>query len=163
MRRLILVRHAKTERRAESGDDFDRALTDEGRRAAAALGEALAGAGLIPEVALVSAARRTRETFALMAPNLPDVHEDVTRRLYEAPPEAMRALAEASPAGDVMLVGHNPGVQALALALAGECMAIAVEDRQALENGFPTGSAAAFEFDGARTGCLGVFRPGTAG
>jgi phosphohistidine phosphatase SixA len=62
-----------------------------------------------------------------------------------------------------MLVAHNPGVHALALSLAKAANAVGVEDRQALEAGFPTGSAAAFEISDGRIGCLGVFRPGTAG
>jgi phosphohistidine phosphatase len=161
MKRLILVRHAKTERRSESGEDFDRALTPEGRSAATRLAEMLAGAGLIPDRALVSPALRTRQTFDLLKPHLPDVHEESAPALYEASADGLRRAAEQAAGEAVMLVAHNPGVHALALALAGEAAAIGVDDRLALEAGFPTGSAAAFEFLDGRIGCLGVFRPET--
>ena len=62
----------------------------------------------------------------------------------------------------MLLIVHNPGVHALALSLAAECTMIAVGDRAALEQGFPTATAAAFEFLDGRTGCLGVFRPAGA-
>ena len=157
MKRLILVRHAKAERRAQSGADCDRALTEEGRRAAADLGHALAAAGLIPDVALVSPAVRTRETFDAMAPLLPDVKLEPAPQLYEAPAETLRRSADAAQADTVLVCAHNPGVGALALSLAQACTIIGVEARAALEAGFPTATAAAFEFVDGRTGCLGVF------
>jgi phosphohistidine phosphatase len=159
MKRLILLRHAKTEPRAESGEDFDRALTDAGRRAAAAAGEALARAGLIAEVALVSAAVRTRQTFELVAPSLPDIRLEARRDLYEASSATLRQAAESADAGTVLLVGHNPGIGALARELGEACTAIGVEDRSYLAEGFPTAAAAAFEFAEGRIACLGVFRP----
>ena len=159
MKRLILLRHAKTERRASSGDDFDRALTDEGRRAAAATGEALARAGLIPDVALVSSAVRARQTFEAMAPSLPDVRLQAVRDLYDAPADTLRLSAERVEADTVLVVAHNPGVGALAQALADACTAIGLDDRAYLQQGFPTAAAVAFEFADGRTACLGVFRP----
>ena len=159
MKRLILLRHAKTERRAESGEDFDRALTTEGRRAAQAAGQALARAGLIPDLALVSAAVRTRQTFEAMAPSLPDARLEPVQALYDAPASALRLAAEQAEAETVMMVAHNPGVGALALELAERCTAIGVEDKAWLQQGFPTAAAAAFEFLDGRIGCLGVFRP----
>ena len=160
MKRLILVRHAKTERRAESGEDFDRRLTEDGRSDAGSLGHALALAGLIPEVALVSAAARARETFEGLAPELPDTHVDIRPDLYEADAETLRAAAEGSSADTVMVIAHNPGVHALALSLVQASVAAGVDDRASLEQGFPTATAAVFEFVDGRTACLGVFRPG---
>ena len=157
MKRLILVRHAKAERRAQSGADRDRALTDDGRRDAAGLGHALAAAGLIPDVALVSPALRTRETFEALAPLLPDVKLEPAPQLYEASAETLRRAADAAGADTVLVCGHNPGVGALAAELALACAIIGVEARAALEAGFPTATAAAFEFVDGRTGCLGVF------
>jgi phosphohistidine phosphatase len=113
-------------------------------------------------VALVSAALRTRQTFDLMKPSLPDVRLEATRALYDAPPAALKALAEAARGDTIMLVGHNPGVHAYALELAQAAAAIGVEDRRALDAGFPTGTAAAFEFLDGRIGGLGVYRPGIA-
>ena len=162
MKRLILLRHAKTERRAASGEDIDRALTDEGRRAAASVGQALAAAGLIPDLALVSPAVRARQTYDALAPALPDVRLQTAPELYEAPAQVLRAAAERAQADTVLVVAHNPGVGALALALVQACVAVGVEERSALEQGFPTATAAAFEFVHGRTACLGVFRPGDA-
>lgn len=159
MRRLILLRHAKTERRAPSGEDFDRALTEDGRRAAAAAGQALARAGLIADLALVSAAVRTRETFEAVAPSLPDVRFEARKDLYEASAATLRQAAETADADTVLVIAHNPGVGALARELAESCTAIGVEDRARLLEGFPTAAAAAFEFADGRTACLGVVFP----
>ena len=162
MRRLILLRHAKTERLAASGEDIDRALTEEGRRAAASVGHALAAAGLIPDLALVSRALRARQTFDAAAPALPDVRLQVRPELYDAPAEALRSAAEAANGDTILLIAHNPGVGALAHALVQACVAADVEARTAIAQGFPTATAAAFEFVHGRTACLGVFRPPTA-
>ena len=162
MRRLILLRHAKTEPRAASGEDIDRALTGEGRRAAASVGHALAAAGLIPDLALVSPALRARETFDAVAPTLSDVRLQISPELYDASAEALRGAADAADGETVLLIAHNPGVGVLAQSLVKACMAVGVEERTAIEQGFPTATAAAFEFVHDRTACLGVFRPSAA-
>ena len=159
MKRLILLRHAKTERRAPSGEDIDRALTDDGRRAAASVGQALAAAGLIPDVALVSPAVRARQTFEAAAASLPDVKLQVTPELYDAPAQGLKAAAEQADGDTILVIAHNPGVGALAWSLVQAYVAVGVEDRAAVEQGFPTATAAAFEFGGGRTACLAVFRP----
>ena len=159
MKRLILLRNAKTERRASSGEDFDRTLTADGRQAAARAGEALARAGLIPEAALVSPALRARQTFEAAAPHLPDVRLELRPDLYEASADTLRQAAEGCEAGVVALVANNPGIGALVAELAQACTAIGVEDRAYLQAGFPTAAAAAFEFAEGRLACLGVFRP----
>jgi phosphohistidine phosphatase len=159
MKRLILLRHAKAERCASSGEDFDRALTEAGRRAAAAAGEALARAGLIPDVALVSPAVRTRQTFEAAAPSLPDARPELRQELYEGSAASLRQAAQSCDGDTVLLVGHNPGIGALAAALAEACAVIPVDDQAFLREGFPTATAAAFEVTAERTACLGVFRP----
>ncbi|WP_174301029.1 histidine phosphatase family protein [Caulobacter sp. S45] len=159
MKRLILLRHAKAERRSASGADIDRALTEEGRGAAASVGHALAAAGLIPDLALISPTLRTRQTFEALGVNLPDVTLQITPALYDAPAAVLRGAAESAEGDTILVVAHNPGVGALALALVQACIAAGVEERSALEQGFPTATAAAFEFVHGRTACLGVFRP----
>ena len=159
MKRLIVLRHAKAERRAQSGEDADRALTPDGLSAAVAVGQALAAAGLIPDVALVSPALRTRQTFDAISPALPDVHLRTVEGLYNAPAATLQEAAEAADANTVLLVAHNPGVHALALSLVKACTMIGVEDRAFVAEGFPTATAAAFELADGRTACLGVFRP----
>ena len=157
MKRLILLRHAKTERRSASGEDCDRALTDEGRRAAALVGRALAAGGLVPDVALVSPALRAQQTFEALQPALADVSMQTVAELYNASAGTLRSAADAVDTGTVLVVAHNPGVHALALSLIEACVAVGVDDRARVEDGFPTGTAAAFEFVGGRTACLGVF------
>jgi phosphohistidine phosphatase len=159
MRRLIVMRHAKTERRAESGEDFDRALTVEGRRDAGDTARALAAAGLLADLALVSSAVRTRQTFEALQPLLPDMRLEARADLYQASAEALWEAADGAAADTVLLVGHNPSVHALALSLAERSVAAGVREREALDHGYPTATAAAFEFAGDRVACLGVFGP----
>ncbi len=159
MKRLIVLRHGAAEPRAASGADADRALTPRGQGDAEAVGQSLALAGLIPDVALVSPALRTRQTLQAMSPHLPDVQVRTVDGLFNAPAETLQEAAEAAEADTVLVVAHNPGVHTLALSLAKACAAIGVDDRAFLAQGFPTATAAAFEFAGGRTACLGVFRP----
>ena len=147
MKRLILMRHAKTEGRAASGEDMDRALTPEGRTAAASVAHALAAAGLIPDVALVSPAVRARQTFEALAAVIPDVKLQTEPDLYDAPVDVLRDAAARADADTVVMVAHNPGVGGLALSLMQACVAAGVEERAALEQGFPPATAAAFEAD----------------
>ena len=145
MQRLILMRHGEAERPRPGLEDFDRSLDDEGRAEARRMGQALASAGYVPDLALVSAARRTLETWAGAAAAFPhDVHVEQRRGLYAA--SVMTLSASVAEAGErsstVMLVGHNPGVQQYAAYLAQQAGAARI-DR------FPTGSAAVFAFDEA--------------
>jgi phosphohistidine phosphatase len=156
MRRLILLRHAKTERETASGEDFERALTERGRADAVTTAKALVAAGLIPDLALVSTAVRARQTFEAAQPFLPDVHLELSRGLYNAPSDTLLRAAEGAEADTVLVIAHNPGIGGLAHDLAARSLCDpAVRDR--LDQGFPTGTAAAFEFTDGRIGCLGVF------
>ncbi len=163
MKRLIILRHAKTERTAASGDDFDRALTRRGLADAAAAGRKLAAAGLIPDLVLCSAAVRAGQTWEAAAPALPDANLERRPDLYNAPAEALRAVAEAqADATTVMVLAHNPGVEELARTLAQEAVLIDAVVQARLEQGFPTAAAIAFEIEPGRIGCLGLFLPGGA-
>ena len=145
MRRLILMRHGEAERPHPGLEDFDRALDDEGRAEARRMGRALAEAGFAPELALVSAARRTLETWAGAAAAFPDdVAVDQRRRLYAASAVTLSAAVTeaAGRAEAIMLVGHNPGIHQYAAHLAQQAGASRIER-------FPTGSAAIFGFDEA--------------
>jgi phosphohistidine phosphatase len=117
--RLLLMRHAKSAW-PKDASDHDRPLADRGREAAPMIGGHLAVAGLVPSRVLVSTARRTRETYALVAEaaGLPEA------RFHDAIYEAtwMRLLdlihAEGGHASPLMLIGHNPGIASLAGMLA---------------------------------------------
>lgn len=165
MHRLILMRHAKTERTADSGLDRDRPLTPRGRADAALMGSALAGKGLRPDLALVSPAVRTRQTWDAMHDALGDVEVRLEPRLYDAAPDVIRRLVEDAEehSGCLLVLAHNPGVHLLALDYLTESAASpSVLDRMA--GGFPTGAAAVFEVDVAgRCGYDGYLTPKALG
>ncbi len=150
MRRLILFRHAKTEARPPGRDDIDRALTERGRADARRVGEALAGAGLAPDLALVSPALRARETWEAASGAFPGVACEIRQGLYDASPEEVsEELDAAARAADtVMVVGHNPSLQELAATLLIEGGAAHADIERVLA-GFPAGTAAVFGFDDA--------------
>lgn len=161
MHRLILMRHAKTERMAESGLDRDRALTPRGHDDAVLMGRILADKGLRPDLALVSSATRTRQTWETMHDAFGDVEVRIEPRLYDASTETIRRLVEdlEDSAGCLLVVAHNPGVQLLAMDYLTESAASpSILDRMA--GGFPTGAAAIFEVDVAgRCGYDGFLTP----
>ena len=148
MHRLILMRHAKTERTAESGLDRDRALTARGLEDAALMGRVLADKGLRPDLAIVSSATRTRQTWEVMHDALGDLEVRTEPRLYDATTDTIRRFVEDAEdkAGCLLIMAHNPGVQLLAMEYLTESAASpSVLDRMA--GGFPTGAAAIFEVD----------------
>lgn len=148
MDRLILMRHGKAEGRAEG--DFARRLTPAGVEAAAEAGRRLADLGVAPDVALVSGAARTRETWAAAAPAFPDAVVAFDDRLYHA--EAALMLSLAAEAGEpcVMIVGHNPGVHELAARLLARDPSPSAAARQ-IAAGFPTAAVAVFRFNADRS------------
>jgi phosphohistidine phosphatase len=148
MERLILLRHGKAEPESASGDDFGRRLASRGVRESAAMGHHLADMGLSPKVALVSTAARTRETWEAAAEFFPNATVDYRQELYHAEAAAIRAVAEEAGLGAVslMIVGHNPGLQELALTLLIEGSAPAGLIARATRS-FPPGAAAVFLID----------------
>jgi phosphohistidine phosphatase len=161
MDRLILLRHGEAERDSQSGEDFDRALATKGREESAATGRALAEMGLIPDLVIASAALRTRETWLSVAPAFPRAKVRFEDELYLAEAETIRRIADAAGegCGAVMVVGHNPGLQELALALLIEGAAAPGAVAKA-RNGFPTGGAAVFLIDAnGRPAYDGLFYP----
>jgi phosphohistidine phosphatase len=147
MQRLILMRHGKAERSAPGGDAA-RALTERGRADAALMARLLVQEDLVPDLALVSPALRTRQTWESAAPAFPEARAEVLDALYHAPAATIFALAEASGADTVISIGHNPGLHSLMVALLREGSSGAALIARA-ESGFPTASVAAFTFDAA--------------
>lgn len=145
MRRLILLRHAKSDRPA-GVPDRERPLNGRGRRAAPAVGAHLAGEGSAPDLALVSPARRTQETWEAVAAILGAPQARTVPEIYEAPWTDILAAVRAAPdeVTTLMVVGHNPGVSDLAGTLAGEGPRKALS-RLAAE--FPTAAYAVIDFD----------------
>jgi phosphohistidine phosphatase len=119
MRRLMLLRHAKTER-AEPGErDRDRKLTKRGRADAPLIGAYMAHHGLVPDLALVSPATRAEETWALVAKALPKAPRIVNEEgIYNAGRDKlMGIIRKARDAHVLLVVGHNPGLHELAVSL----------------------------------------------
>jgi phosphohistidine phosphatase len=121
-RHLVVLRHAKSDWPAGVADE-DRPLGRRGLRDASAAGRWLVEHDAVPEMVWCSPARRTRQTWATLSAEIgpgdgPEVRFDP--RVYDASLEDLLAVVRDTPpsCGRVLLVGHNPGVQELVLALA---------------------------------------------
>jgi phosphohistidine phosphatase len=147
MQRLIILRHGDAEKARAGMGDFERGLTDEGRAEAARAGRLLAEAGVTPDLALVSDARRARETWEAAAAAFPEAWVRYDHDLYNAQVSTLARAADAglAEADTVVLVGHNPGLHGLALDLARHEGA-----SRALAAGFPTGAAAVFAIEAGK-------------
>lgn len=146
-RRIVLLRHAKAEWSQDS--DHERPLADRGRQDAPVAGRRLAGAGITPDLTLCSTAVRTRETWKLVVPELPQRPRTVyDERIYEASLGELIAVLNETPdeVRDLLVVGHNPGIHALADALAGEAEGDILTRMN--RSGFPTSALAVLTFDG---------------
>lgn len=141
MRQLILLRHAKAATGSDTGEDFDRPLAQRGRDDAPVVAKALAEAGADPQVVLVSAARRTRETWELAASAFKPASVHFIDELYLAAADILMRAAEEADAERVMVVAHNPGIHELASRLAHRMNALEVKVRAK----FPTAAGAIFE------------------
>ena len=114
------------------------------------MGEVLSKAGYQPELVLVSPAARAVETWDGMAVAFPKARVEERKSLYDATPGeiAEEADQETSGAETVMVVGHNPGLQELAVNLLIDS-AGSHHDIEVLSAAFPTSAAAVFVFDEA--------------
>ena len=116
---LTLLRHAKAAQPVPGQEDFDRPLTERGQADAGWAGKVLAA--FKPDLALVSAAKRTTETWEIASQALPKAPELVVERdLYLCSPAQLLARIQSVPATSrsVVAVGHNPCLEELALWLA---------------------------------------------
>jgi phosphohistidine phosphatase len=123
MKRVYLLRHAKSSWKDDSLADRDRPLAGRGKRAAKAMARHLEAEGTRPDLVLCSPARRTRETLERIEVAFGDrVEATLDEALYAASEPELLARLKALPeeVGSVMLIGHNPGLEELALALASE-------------------------------------------
>jgi phosphohistidine phosphatase len=154
MRRLMLLRHAKTEHDAPSGHDQDRRLDERGRLDAAAIGTWIGRHPPLPDAVLVSTAVRARQTWEIACEAMTDAVRERPPQpkvewldeLYGAEPAQLlriiRMAAVTDPAR-LMLIGHNPGMHELALMLAGSGDAAA---KKSLEDNLPTAGFAVLDF-----------------
>jgi phosphohistidine phosphatase len=120
MKRLYLLRHAKSSWKDTSVLDHDRPLAGRGRRAAKAIARHLREQGIEPDLVLCSTARRARETLDRIESALGTGPVQVEDDLYAASAPALLERLRSVPdtVESVMVIGHNPGLQDLALGLA---------------------------------------------
>ncbi|MGD0105383.1 MAG: histidine phosphatase family protein [Rhodopila sp.] len=152
MRQLLLLRHAKSAWDDASMPDRDRPLNARGRRSAVVMRHAMRDLGLVPDVVLVSTARRTMETLEALEPWDDTPLIEPMDSLYLATPMQLTAALHgvAETVRSVLLIGHNPGLHDLALSLAGPGVTQSgSENERALAAGFPTGALAEFVVAGS--------------
>lgn len=143
---LSLLRHAKSSWKNPSLPDRERPLSTRGQGDAPEMGRAMSERGIDPELVLCSSARRTVDTLRMVLPELkvePTVaYEDA---LYHASPDEMLEMLRRIQPGarHVMIVGHNPEIQALALDLIG---AGPKHMRDKLKEKYPTAALAVINF-----------------
>lgn len=121
MRTLYLMRHAKSDRGNPELSDIDRPLAPRGRRDAPAMAAYMREHDYRPDLILCSPATRTRETLALLQPALgSDTRVEYDRKMYPGSPDVMlkRLRDVAETIGSVLVIGHNPGLERFAAALA---------------------------------------------
>ena len=146
--RLMLLRHAKSEKTEAGRSDRERRLDARGQSDAPVIGAYMARHALIPDLVVVSTAARTRETWEQLATALPkEPPVSVEDRLYNAGWQAILAAVKATApsVATLMVVGHNPGLHELArhLIASGD-----VEARERLNEKMPTSSLVVIDFAG---------------
>jgi phosphohistidine phosphatase len=155
MRSIYVLRHAKSSWKT-GVPDHERPLARRGRRAAKAIRRHLREEGIEPELVLCSTARRAVETLERIEPALGTSAVRIEQDLYGASSDALLDRLHSVPGdvGSVMLIGHNPGLQLLALELARPAA-----EREELEEKFPTAGLVTLAFPGPSWRLL---EPGTA-
>jgi len=126
MHRLIVMRHAKAGE-LPGGPDFERALRPRGQRDSVTAGKWLATGGFQPDLVICSAARRTRQTWQYVAPELGGNPEfTAEQRLYQADSEDVAEIIRQTPAtiGTLLYIGHNPAAAEMASLLTGKEIAL---------------------------------------
>jgi phosphohistidine phosphatase len=151
MKRLYILRHAKAAQAEPGQDDHARALTVRGIADAEGMARYMRKNGAKPERVLISTSARTIQTADLVlreleGPPRPDYRDG----LYLAPAGKIVALLKTLPVklSEVMVVGHNPGLEELAALLAREPVRRKERERRGeLDEKFPTAALAVLDFD----------------
>jgi phosphohistidine phosphatase len=119
-RTLYLLRHAKSSWDDPTLSDHARPLAPRGRRDAKRVAEHLRKLGVEPELVLCSSSARTRETLEFLLPAIPHSAVGYEDALYGASRDELLARIHSVPdeVESLMLIGHNPGMEDLALGLA---------------------------------------------
>ena len=144
---LLLLRHAKSSWDAPAHSDFERPLNRRGERSAAVIGIMMKQEKIVPDLILCSSARRTLQTRDIIRPYFPrNCPVEETSRIYEASVKEIFSVLSEIPDNvqKPLLIGHNPGIQELALMLTGEGNR---KTWQTMWSKFPTAALAVLLFD----------------
>lgn len=149
MKRLITFRHAKSGWDQPAIRDFDRALNDKGKRAAAVMGRHMRQLGLRFDAVIASPAVRVAETLDAMYEGYGrrlSPHWD--RRVYLASASTLLEVVQDAPddAATLLLCGHNPGIEELVLELTRDGDDEEIRARDEVEEKYPTASVAELSF-----------------
>ena len=121
VRRLIVMRHAKSSWKGPNHDDHERPLNKRGRRDAPIVAEAIFERDWIPELILVSSSKRTLQTLEGMSHRMGKTPFEVRSGIYHATLiDLMEELEDMLDNGTTMIIGHNPGSEILVNHLSGE-------------------------------------------
>jgi phosphohistidine phosphatase len=148
VKRLWLLRHAKSSWDEPDLPDRLRPLAPRGARAVDALARHLRATGVAPDLVLCSPARRAVQTWEGVAPGVPqDTPVEIDEAIYHADGDELFARLRVVPSeiGSVLLVGHNPALQDLAVDLVGSGD---TGLRERVLTKFPTGALATLEVPG---------------
>jgi phosphohistidine phosphatase len=163
-KRLYLLRHAKSSWDDPELEDHERPLAPRGKRATKRIAKHLRRERIEPSLVLCSSSERTRETLDRIAPALGATDARIESELYGAGDrellERLRRVPDS--VASVMLIGHNPGIQSLAVRLAGSG-----EDLARVERKYPTAALATLtvpddswsELDSGRSELVGFVLP----
>ena len=151
-RRLYLLRHAKSSWEDPALADHDRPLAGRGRRAATAVAAHIATHALVPDLVLCSTSARTRETYQRIESALAGAPVLFERGVYAASADDLLARLRMVPdqVTSVLVIGHNPGLEDLALLLARPSL-----ERDSLQTKFPTAALATLDLTGSHWSELG--------
>ena len=139
---LILTRHAKSSWGDPKLDDFDRTLNERGRRSADVIGAWLTAHGYLPDLVLVSGARRTVETWSRMAHHFPETATmESNPALYLASAQTILGVLRTQTAPTCMIVCHNPGIADFARRI------VAKQPPHPRFNDYPTGATSIIRFE----------------
>ena len=142
--RLFLLRHAKAQWAQPGGRDYDRALDPAGRADADIIAAGMLLSGYVPDCVLCSGARRARETWEIASRHLSVEDVRFLDSLYSSDAAGYLDIVRGVGQASTLVVGHNPMMEDLAMALAGD------GGRDALARvagGFPTCGLAVLRFE----------------
>ncbi len=150
MKRLLLLRHAKTEQaNKDTPADAERQLTERGRNDAPKVGRAIREKGYKPDLILCSPSTRTRQTLELANAELQSSAKiEFVDTIYAAGAQKLMSLfrATSDSAASIMAVGHNPGFE--------DCAALLIDEKRSGRKKmgsegekFPTSAVAVLDFD----------------